>query len=33
MNELKPDSVDVSMFNEVGTLDKHIPLEIIDFIG
>lgn len=33
MNELKQDSVDISAFNEMGTLEKHIPLEIIDFIG
>jgi hypothetical protein len=33
MNELKQDTIDVSVFNEIGTLEKHTPLEIIDFIG
>jgi len=33
MNTLKQEKVDDSVFNEVGTMEKHIPLEIIDFIG
>jgi hypothetical protein len=33
MNELRPDKVQAEVFTEDGTLDKHIPLEIVDFVN
>lgn len=33
MNALRPDKVQAEVFTEDGTLDKHIPLEIVDFVN